>query len=223
MRNAILIFLLLNFTSTKSRLLMQAKSLNYLALGDSYTIGESVPSYENFPSQVVQLLRKGHQEVNAAEVFAKTGWTTAELSDAIKEYHFSSSYDYVTLLIGVNNQYRSQSLSDYEKEFEFLLNKAISLASDKTDHVVVLSIPDWGVTPFAGGRNREEIAVAIDQFNNANKKITAKYNVHYIDITNWTREAADDNSLVASDGLHPSSAEYKRWAEKIAEWILSHN
>jgi lysophospholipase L1-like esterase len=200
---------------------MQPKSINYLALGDSYTIGESVPFYENFPNQVVQLLRKKNENVNAAEILAKTGWTTSELLDAIKDYRFSQSYDYVSLLIGVNNQYRSQSLEQYENEFEILLKKAISLASDKTDHVIVLSIPDWGVTPFAGGRDRKEIASAIDLFNSTNKSIAAKYKVQYIDITNWTREAAENNSLIAKDGLHPSSVEYKRWAEKIAQWILS--
>ena len=107
----------------------------------------------------------------------------------------------------------------YKTEFEELLKKAIRYAGDRADRVVVLSIPDWGVTPFANGRDRAQIAREIDAYNRANKEITLRYNVHYIDITPWTREAATDNSLLASDGLHPSGKEYKRWAERIAAFF----
>lgn len=131
------------------------------------------------------------------------------------------SFDFVTLLIGVNNQYRGRSVENYKPQFEELLRKAIRFAGNKADHVVVLSIPDWGVTPFANGRDKAQIATEIDAYNAANKQIAQQYQVHYIDITPWTREAANDNSLLAADGLHPSGKEYKRWAEKIVIFFKS--
>ena len=125
----------------------------------------------------------------------------------------------MTLLIGVNNQYRGRPVDTYKPEFENLLKQAMQFAGGKADHVIVLSIPDWGVTPFAAGRDRDQIAREIDEYNAANKNISETYKVHYIDITPWTREAANDLSLVASDGLHPSAKEYKRWSEKLADKI----
>jgi lysophospholipase L1-like esterase len=122
-------------------------------------------------------------------------------------------YDLVSLLIGVNNQYQGRSIAEYETEFELLLTKAIELAGKDTTRVVVFSIPDWGATPFASGRNREQIAREIDAFNAVNKRITLNKNVQYIDITPGTREAINDPALVAADGLHPSAKEYARWAE----------
>ena len=195
----------------------------YLALGDSYTIGESVPPAENFPNQVVSSMLNNAIPFYPARIIAKTGWTTDELEAGIVAANAAeplrSSYDFVSLLIGVNNQYRGRTVDSYKPEFEALLKKAILFAGNKADHVVVLSIPDWGVTPFAIGRDRAQIAAEIDAYNAANKEITLRYNVHYIDITPWTREAATDASLLASDGLHPSGKEYKRWAEKIAAFF----
>ena len=191
----------------------------YLALGDSYTIGEKVPAAGNFPNQVTTLLKENSIDMQPARIIATTGWTTNELEAGIvnadKEEKLRSSYDLVTLLIGVNNQYRGRSLSNYKPEFEELLKKAIRYAGDNAEHVIVLSIPDWGVTPFAEGRDRQQIAKEIDGYNFANKEITRHYKVTYIDITPWTREASHDPSLLAEDGLHPSAKEYKRWAEKI--------
>ena len=194
-------------------------TIHYLALGDSYTIGETVPLADNFPSQTVQLLRKTGMDIAAPEIVAKTGWTTDELQTAISNHQFRSSYDFVTLLIGVNNQYRGRSVDDYQPQFEHLLKQAIAFAGNKAEKVVVLSIPDWGVTPFAEGRDRKQIAAAIDAYNAANNAIALKYHIHYIDITPWTREAATDNSLLAADGLHPSGKEYGRWAEKVVLFI----
>jgi lysophospholipase L1-like esterase len=195
------------------------KTYTYLALGDSYTIGEKVASEENFPSQVVQLLR--HQKLDFAipEIVAKTGWTTDELQAGIKNVSLKKKYDFVSLLIGVNNQYRGKTVADYILEFEVLLQKAISLAGDKAERVIVLSIPDWGVTPFAYGSNTKKIASEIDAFNKANKEIADKYHVHYVDITPGTRKAETDLSLLAEDELHPSAKEYKKWAVKVAEII----
>lgn len=193
-------------------------TIHYLALGDSYTIGESVPVTENFPYQATQILRRNGVNIAAPEIIAKTGWTTDELQKAINQYHFRTEYDFVTLLIGVNNQYRGRPVSEYEPEFENLLKQAIAFAGNNPSHVAVLSIPDWGITPFAEGRDRKQVATEIDTYNAANKRIAEKYKVHYIDITPWTREADTDLTLLAADGLHPSGKEYKRWAEQVAAW-----
>jgi lysophospholipase L1-like esterase len=195
----------------------------YLALGDSYTIGEMVPSSDNFPGQVCTMMKNDTVDFQRPAIIARTGWTTDELEAGIVEANTAdplrSSYDFVSLLIGVNNQYRGRSVNSYKPEFEELLKKAIRLAGNKADHVVVLSIPDWGVTPFASGRDRAQIAAAIDAYNVANKQIALQYNVHYINITPWTREAANDASLLATDGLHPSGKEYNRWAETVASFF----
>jgi lysophospholipase L1-like esterase len=198
----------------------QDKALTFLALGDSYTIGESVPIYENFPYQTVQLLRKSSIPVQAPEIVAKTGWTTDELMAGIDRTIFEKSYDIVTLLIGVNNQYRGKDPSTYEKEFEQLLNKAIAFAGGNKQHVFVLSIPDWGATPFAASRDRIKIGNEIDLFNSINKKSTDAAGIAYISITEGSREATSNASLVAKDGLHPSGLEYGRWAKKLADAIL---
>lgn len=197
-----------------------AKKYSYLALGDSYTIGEMVAPAENFPNQAVTFLKNDTLNFQPARIIARTGWTTDELEAGIITANnadpLRSPYDLVSLLIGVNDQYRGRPVDDYKPKFEELLKKAIRYAGDKADHVIVLSIPDWGVTPFANGRDRAQIAREIDAYNVANKEISLQYHVHYIDITPWTREAATDPSLLAADGLHPSGKEYKRWAEKIA-------
>lgn len=197
----------------------QKKTYSYLALGDSYTIGEKVAAEENFPNQVVQLLRHEKLNFKKPEIIAKTGWTTDELQAGINKAELQKQYDFVSLLIGVNNQYRGKTVADYIPEFEALLQKAISLAGDKAEKVIVLSIPDWGVTPFAKESDRKKIATEIDAFNKANKEIADKYQVHYIDITPGTREAETDVSLLAEDGLHPSGKEYKKWADAIASVI----
>jgi lysophospholipase L1-like esterase len=169
---------------------------NLLALGDSYTIGESVLPSENFPSQTAQLLKKEGFDFKSPEIIAKTGWTTDELQDAINKQDIQYSFDFVTLLIGVNNQYRGRTIENYKPEFENLLNQAIRFAGNDASHVFVLSIPDWEVTPFAQGRDGKQIAKEIDAYNAANKSIAEKYKVHYIDITPGTREAATDVSLL---------------------------
>ncbi len=200
-----------------------AKKYHFLALGDSYTIGQHVSSADNFPGQVYTLMKNAQVDFQLPRIIAQTGWTTDELETGIitanTAHPLQTSYDFVSLLIGVNNQYRGRSVSNYKSEFEELLRKAIRYAGDRADHVVVLSIPDWGVTPFANGRDRAQIAMEIDAYNAVNRQITQQYNVHYIDITPWTREAATDHSLLANDGLHPSGKEYKRWAEKIVTFF----
>jgi lysophospholipase L1-like esterase len=193
----------------------QKKQLTYLALGDSYTIGESVPVAENFPNQLARMMREKGADVAAPDIVAKTGWTTFELKDAIAAAKLRESYDYVTLLIGVNNQYRNLLPEDYAKEFEQLLKMAIQFAGGKTANVIVVSIPDWGATPFARDRDRGKITEQINDFNLRNSRISAKHNVKYVDITEGTREALINPELVAGDKLHPSGVEYNRWAKAI--------
>ena len=191
------------------------KTYSYLALGDSYTIGQSVLSSENFPNQTVQLLNQQNYNFKSPEILATTGWTTDELQNNINSHTFTPPYDFVSLLIGVNNQYRGRSVENYKPEFESLLKQAIQFAGGNANRVIVVSIPDWGVTPFANGRDRAQIAKEIDDYNAANRYISEIYKVDYIDITPGSKEAATDLSLVAGDGLHPSAKEYTRWAQKV--------
>jgi lysophospholipase L1-like esterase len=191
----------------------------YLALGDSYTIGEAVPLDESVPYQTVQVLRNNGLHIHAPEIVARTGWTTLELAEHILHTKFNEGYDFVTLLIGVNNQYRGLSIDDYKNDFEFLLKKALHFADDKNNHVIVLSIPDWSVTPFAKEHDAQKISEEIDAFNNINSVIASQYKVHYINITDSMRESANDESLITKDGLHPSGKEYTNWAEQIAAFI----
>lgn len=215
------LFIILFFLTAMTQTSTAQKTLRFLALGDSYTIGESVPVYQSFPYQTVQLLRKKGMAVHAAEIIAKTGWTTDELMAGIDKTLFEKEYDIVTLLIGVNNQYRGKPADAYAIEFEKLLNKAIAFAAGKKKQVFVFSIPDWGATPFAEGRDRKKIASEIDVFNSINKKITESKGITYISITEGTREAASNPQLVAKDGLHPSGDDYARWAEKLSTAIMA--
>jgi len=190
-----------------------------LALGDSYTIGESVQENERWPMQLVEMLGEAGNNFEKPEIIAKTGWTTDELIAAINEANPQGPFDLVSLLIGVNNQYRGNSLSTYREEFEFLLRKAIDFAGGDIKKVIVVSIPDWGVTPFAEGRDREKIAQEIDAFNKANEQITESLGVTYVEITKDSKLAATDLSLIAADGLHPSSKMYKHWASLVFKSI----
>jgi lysophospholipase L1-like esterase len=192
----------------------------YLALGDSYTIGESLPIYESYPYQTVQLLREKGVQITAPEIIAKTGWTTDELAAAIDHTRLIEQYDYVSLLIGVNNQYRGRKSDEYAMQFEELLKRAISFSANGTSHVFVISIPDWGATPFAEGRDTKKITEEINAFNDLNKSISEKYGVHYIEITEGSRDAKTNSALVARDKLHPSGTEYNKWANKLAEKIF---
>jgi lysophospholipase L1-like esterase len=183
-------------------------SVRYLALGDSYTIGESVAENERWPVQLAAALKQGGHDVDVT-IIARTGWTTDELWEGIQKANPQGPYDLVSLLIGVNNQYRGYDIGEYRESFRFLLNKSIEFAAGDKSRVFVVSIPDWGVTPFAGGRNAGQIASEIDAFNAVNREETDAAGVLYVDITPISR--VDDPSLIADDGLHPSGKMYSQW------------
>ena len=218
-----LLFLLIFIAAMKhpdtSKVDPTKKSYSYLALGDSYTVGEQVPPEENFPNQTVQLLREKGFNVKSPVIIAKTGWTTDELQAAILKARLKKKYDFVTLLIGVNNQYRGRKVVDYIPQFESLLKQAIRFTGNDTSNVIVISIPDWGATPYAADRDREKISLEINEYNAASQLVADKFNVHYIDITGDSRKASEDATLVAHDGLHPSGKAYAKWAEHVANFI----
>ena len=183
-------------------------------MGDSYTIGEGVPEADRWS---VQLARTAG--LAAPDIIARTGWTTGELQQAIRASNNSKTYDLVSLLIGVNNQYQGRSLSEYRAQFTNLLNTAINYAGKRPARVAILSIPDWSVTPFAAGSDTTLIRMQIDEFNKINKEITLAHQVLYIDITHSTRMARTDRSLLAADSLHPSAKEYAKWATQLAAYM----
>jgi lysophospholipase L1-like esterase len=187
-------------------------SLRFLALGDSYTIGEGVDKEGRWPNQLASRLGLGEPEI-----LAQTGWTTDELSAAMDAHAFQPSYAVVTLLIGVNNQYRGRDLANYREEFTHLLQRAIELAGGNAQHVVAVSIPDWGVTPFAqaSGRDVRAIAREIDGYNAASAGIAQALHVPYADITAISREGGERDDMLVGDGLHPSAAMYSRWLDAI--------
>lgn len=196
-------------------------SLNYLALGDSYTIGEGVLPEQKWPEQLADSLVKRNIVINDLKVIAQTGWTTANLITAIA-FENPADYDIVSLLIGVNNQYLKLPLDQYREEFQQLLQRAIELTKENDPRAVfVLSIPDYGYTPF-GELNQEVISNEIDEYNAINFQISSSYGVNYFNITEISRR--NDSDLVASDNLHPSAKQYSLWVERIlqrAEFVLS--
>jgi lysophospholipase L1-like esterase len=190
----------------------QAQSLKFLALGDSYTIGESVQEDERWPELLAAALRKNGKSVEKPKIIATTGWRTDQLKKAIIEADLKPTYGLVSLLIGVNNQYQGKSAESYAPEFEELLTMAIKLAGGKKENVFVVSIPDYGFTPF-GKPKQEQISKALDEFNAINKRLTEKAGVQYFYITDISRKGFEQPDLVADDKLHPSGEQYKLWVE----------
>lgn len=190
---------------------MSKQKLTYLALGDSYTIGEAVEVKDRYPVQLAELLGKEGVEIDDPKIIATTGWTTDELMEGIEKAGIEDTFDIVTLLIGVNNQYRKRSTEAYRSNFKRLLRIAKRFARGNKKRVFVLSIPDWGVTPF-GKENLATITPEIDKFNTVNKEESLRFGVHYIDITPTSYGALEDLSLVASDNLHFSGKLYGQWA-----------
>lgn len=194
--------------------------LRILALGDSYTIGEGVAPGERWPVVLSERLAARGVRVVAPEIIARTGWTTDELWRGIDARRPRGRYGLVTLLIGVNDQYRGRPVASYRAPFSDLLNRAIGFAGGRADRVVVLSIPDWGVTPFAAGRDRDTIARQIDAYNAVNRAEASRAGVAWVDVTELGRKASGDRTMVVGDGLHPSAAMYARWVERSMPAVL---
>lgn len=192
-----------------------ATNARFLALGDSYTIGEAVAEAERWPVQLAEALRARGMKVQDPVIIARTGWTTDELDAAIDTAKPEGSFELVTLLIGVNDQYRGRDAESYRVPFRKVLDRAIAFAGGSASRVVVVSIPDWGVTPFAQGRDRAAISAAIERFNAVNREEAAKSGAHYVDVTPVSRGAAADRALSAGDGLHPSGAMYQKWSALV--------
>lgn len=199
---------------------MQDRSLSFLALGDSYTIGESVEEDQRWPVQLAKKMTENGVSVREPRIIATTGWRTDQLKDAIESAGgLGPKYDIVSLLIGVNNQYQGRSVDSFAPEFEELLQIAIEKAGSEKDHVFVVSIPDYGKTPF-GSSKEEEIAMELDQYNAVSKEIAEKYGVAYYNITPISREAKEKPELIASDNLHPSGEMYRRWVELFYQDVI---
>lgn len=196
---------------------IQKNELRYLALGDSYTIGESVEPSLRWPFQLTDELKKDGFEVTSPKIIAKTGWTTDELLDAMDKASFKPPYDLVSVLIGVNNQYRGRDTANYREELELVLDRAIFLAGGNNERVFVVSIPDWGVMPFAieNGRDPDKVAREIDLFNQVKKEVSEKKGLKFINITDISREASLKPEYIADDGLHPSGEMYTAWVHRI--------
>ncbi len=213
---SILLFSLIFEGCTNNKMpamMTSASKKSYLALGDSYTIGQSVNYTDKFPVQLADRLAAKQIQINIPDIIAVTGWTTSNLLEAVNIKKPATTYNLVTLLIGVNNQYQGRSIEEYRIEFQQLLDLSIKYAGGKKQNVIVVSIPDYSVTPFAANSDKAKIAREIDLFNTANKSITLTAGVQYVDITAISR--SNNPALVAPDGLHPSGAQYSLWVDKI--------
>jgi lysophospholipase L1-like esterase len=212
----ILLFPLLILGNLQAQTVSSSMSIRFLALGDSYTIGESVQEKDRWPEQLAVALRAKGKKIEKPQIIAVTGWRTDQLKKAIAEAHLKNEYGLVALLIGVNNQYQGKSAESYRPEFEELLNTAVMLAGGKKEKVFVISIPDYGYTPF-GKSKQPTISKEIDQFNKVNKSITLKMGIQYFNITDLTRQGIEKPEYVAADGLHPSGKMYMLWVERIIQ------
>tara|TARA_R110002096_G_scaffold324349_7_gene518446 strand:+ start:5586 stop:6263 length:678 start_codon:yes stop_codon:yes gene_type:complete len=192
------------------------QQFNYLALGDSYTIGESVAPSLRWPVQLVDSLNTSNKsQYNPPQIIARTGWTTSELQKAIEESTISETYDLVSLLIGVNNQYRGYDIELYRVEFRALLEKSIYFAGNDTSRVFVVSIPNYGVTPFGIRKGEEKIRKELLEYDKIAEQISSEYGIPFVNITPISERAKTDSSLIANDQLHPSGKMYSEWVHKI--------
>jgi len=208
----LLIFLFYGLNS-----LGQKDSLTFLALGDSYTVGTSEIYQNSWPVQLKKKLQNKKILLKKPQIIAGAGWTTEKLLEQLELKKLSPSFNLVSLQIGVNNQYRNQKMSRFQNEFSLLLEKSVALANNDTSRVFVLSIPDWGITPFARLKDNVKISKEIKAYNAIIKKKSEERGVLYIDVTKSSREALYDNSLIAKDSLHPSRKMYKSWVRKIVK------
>lgn len=190
--------------------------MRFLALGDSYTIGEGVSEGERWPNQLVARLLDDGLAITDLRVIGRTAWTADELADAIDAENPQGPFDLVTLMVGVNDQYRSRPVDAFAPEYAKLLDRARAFAAGRAWRTIAISIPDWGATPYAAGRDRDLIAREIEAYNARSRDLAARAGVHWVDVTPASRAVLDDPSLVTADGLHPAGRMYTRWAELIA-------
>ena len=210
---------IIDISDNTNQSLTEFNNLSFLALGDSYTIGESVSQDQRWPNQMVDIALNQDVFFDQPNIIAKTGWRTEQLIDTLNKINFNKKFDYVSLMIGVNNQYSLKPIDIFRSDLIKLLDMSIGY-SIKRDNVVLISIPDWGVTPFAEGYDRNIIKEDIDQFNSVIKDIANTNNILYVDVTEISRRAFIEKDLIANDSLHPSGKMYKEWAEKIYDqWI----
>lgn len=214
--SVIYIVCLLTFISMNmsGQIMSRNKPVRFLALGDSYTIGESVAEVQCWPMQLIAALKIRGYTCHDPEIIAVTGWRTDDLKKAVDGSNLSKDYNLVSLLIGVNNQYQGRSIEEYKVQFEDLLLTAIEYTGGDKSKVFVLSIPDYGYTPF-GREKQAQISEQIDAFNAVNKSVTEKNGVSYVNVTDISRRGLKDPDLVAEDGLHPSGKMYGLWVERI--------
>ena len=193
----------------------------FLFLGDSYTIGEGVSISDCWPNQLVKSLLEIKPINISSDIIAKTGWTTGELLQSLSVKNISDNYEMVFVLIGVNNQYRGLPIIEYHNQFSIILDKAITFSGSNSRKVFVLSIPDWGITPFAKAKNIEpaKISAQIGLYNSENRIVAKSYGVHYIDITTTTRELSYEDNYLSPDGLHPSGELYAKWVDLILPYV----
>jgi len=199
---------------------VRAQTYSYLALGDSYTIGEKVDKSQRWPGQLVDSLQERGIAIEEPRIIAKTGWTTADLLKAIDTQSHKKNFDLVTLLIGVNNQYQGKPIQQYRREFKELLNKSVGFAKGNTERVFVVSIPDYGVTPFGQQKDPERIAEELTQYNKIAREIAEERGITFINITPISLQAKTDSTLIAEDDLHPSGKMYRQWVKKIIPTII---
>lgn len=216
------VIILILTTSCNTLVGMQNQTFSYLALGDSYTIGEAVDEKDKWPAQLVERLKEDDIKVLAPRIIAQTGWTTDDLLGAIEKASIQESYDMVSLLIGVNNQYRGYPIDQYKKEFEKLLTLAVQFAGDNAQGVFVVSIPDYGVTPFVKEKGGDPVNIAseLDEYNKIAKEICETRGVSFTSITAGSKMAKEDETLVAKDGLHPSGKMYTQWVDRIYQVVF---
>lgn len=216
-----LLFFCIACGSTKDAEQNSQISYKYLALGDSYTIGESVSEQGRWPVQLKTSLEARGHTFESYEIIATTGWRTDDLSEAMDKANLQTDYNLVSLLIGVNNQYQGRSVEDYKPEFEALLERAIALAGGEKENVFVVSIPDYAFTPFGQKGNSTKISKELEIYNEACKRITLDNGVKHIDITPISLRGIVEPNLVAADGLHPSADQYALWVKEILEQFFN--
>jgi lysophospholipase L1-like esterase len=196
-------------------------SIYYLALGDSYTIGTSIDPSDNYPNQTFQNLTGAGFKMAVPQIIAKNGWTSLDLINALKTTEKRNTYQVVSLLIGVNNQYQGRSMVEFESNFQSLLASAIVLTGNVPKKVFVFSLPDWGITPFAAGLDKQEIATEIDAYNTICAKYAKLYGANFINITDDYRLQGFKTNYLAIDGLHPSKLIYAAWSKQLAQQIIN--